>query len=514
MGNDKWLHDYSVRFVARVLNEDRLRTVLERNFSARAIEITHDISKRRLDPVRPPQSWKPRPGSLAAHIIDLLDDGRAYRASELIAVIGGRRCPQTLARLVNIGAIDRVKHGIYVKAGVKPRRLPPRTLMGPGLRRIYELLKTPRTAVELRESLQVTRQAIEQSVKRMMERGLIKRVSAIGERGSHLYVRADQQTSAAISARAPNLRLPTAQILSTLPMEAPARLVDVVGRGNASLMPKRHIRHLVALGLVELAGPKKRVIVKLTNRGREHPQYDQDSAKVAPLSQSIDLDRPTLDLLLIIHALGTARSIDITMLTGIGRGSKGKGKGTGQHVQQLQLRNLIERVQQPGSKGHSAYRLTKSALGWIATLRGQIQFPDPDEVRRRLEAAHTQYRRDQSERSRRYATPPSFRPDAGRMPAIIALLRANGPLDKHRINALLPKPYAHPRSVDLALDTLRRRGDVIVLRAADLSKRAPRLWALPDRSQPGENASELPTRTEVSLSAEGRDPSETVASRN
>jgi predicted transcriptional regulator len=43
--------------------------------------------------------------------------------------------------------------------------------MGGGLRRIYELLDEPRTTVELRQTLGVTRQAVGNALKILMEAG-------------------------------------------------------------------------------------------------------------------------------------------------------------------------------------------------------------------------------------------------------------------------------------------------------------------------------------------------------
>lgn len=477
MQPDKRLYAYTMQFSARFAAEDRLRSVIERNFGARDIEITCVPLQKKVEVVRPHPRWRPRPGSLAEQVMSALDDGKAHLLRELIETIGTTRVAGAAAKLASMGAIDRMQHGVYVRAGVtvRPPRRPLR--MGPALRRIYDLLETPQTAVELREMVGVTRQAIEQTLKRLMNGGLIKRVDALGERGQHLYIRAEQSSTEALVTRSPNLREPSARILSSLPPDAPARVTDVIGRGPASMLPRKYLHRLEALGLVEFAGARNKFIVTLTNRGREHPQYALDAPKVRRLAQSIDFDQPALEVLLTIHALGAARSLEITLATGIGRHRKGRGRGTGNYIQGLEKRELIEETDPSTKKGHPRYRLTKMGLALIASLRGEIPFPDPNEVRLRLEAERTKYVSEQVKRQQTVRqVQQSHRAQASRAPAIIAMLKDQGPLDKHQINALLAKPFAHPRSIDLVLQIMHKRGQISKI---ERGGKKPALWAIP-----------------------------------
>src|SRR5690242_10248976 len=108
MGGEKQLRAYTVQFASRLLNEQRLRSVLERNFGARAIVVGHTESDLEWPPRRSRPGWKPRPHSNAARVLELLGDGQVWRLTEIGRAIGKKQIGTTVKCLENTGAIRKV----------------------------------------------------------------------------------------------------------------------------------------------------------------------------------------------------------------------------------------------------------------------------------------------------------------------------------------------------------------------------------------------------------------------
>jgi hypothetical protein len=430
MGNDKRLFAYTLHFSSRILDERRMRMVLERSFGARDIRWEHtplaaELNPRPLDP-----NWRPNPGTLAARVFDLLQDGKARRLVEIVAATENKSVASTIVKLVTIGAVVKIARGCYARAGSQPGETPiPARRLGSALQRVYDLLVTPKTAVELREILLVSRQAVDQHLKRLIRRELVRRVPAIGDVGQHVYLRTGDRVALALRERTVKLGGNAARLLSTLPPDAPVRLVDLIGRGPSSMT----------------------------------------------LRETMDFDQPSLEILLTIYALGAARSIDLTLCTGIGRYRKGKGAGMGNYVQRLEDVGFLGIVNS-AADGHPQYCLTKAGLAYVNTLRGLVKFPQATKLRQRLGAARAKYRGEQSARSLSAGS----RGPGRRLVSIVTLLRQRGPLPTTEINALLPEPYPNPKSINLAMQMLCDRGEVIV------KDRAPGraiMWSVPSVEQ-------------------------------
>jgi DNA-binding MarR family transcriptional regulator len=397
---------------------------------------------------------------------------------EILRRVPDRSAVGMITRLADIGAIVTPAWGYYAKAGVdissfdRPERDPER--LGPAMRRMLDELDRPRSAIELKAILGGSRQAIEQKLKKLMAMKLIKRIDALGERGRHVYLKAEERADHLLVDRAPVLREPAARLLSMVPADAPTRLIDMIGTDAHA--QRKHIVSLIGLGLLEWSGTRNQRVIRLTNSGREHPQYDAEAPKSRPLREAL-IPTEALQLLLGIHALGEARSIDLTLALSLGRGRKNKGTGTGQHIQRLEQNGLIEAT---GSKKgrHPSYRLTPAGLSHAATIRGEIEFPDPEVLKERLVAQRARYLDEQ--RKRGLAGLPA---QNGRLLSILAALKDHGPLETNDINVRLPDPYGDPRSINLAMRTLLDRGKVAILRKH--STRRPTLWGLPEEKNAG-----------------------------
>jgi hypothetical protein len=377
-------------------------------------------------------------------------------------------------RLTQTGAVHKLGRGLYGLPGAVAPAPNPEPL-GPALQRVYDLLELPRTPVELRETLGVTRQAIEQTLKRLVTCGLVKRVDTEGEPGDHVYLRADQTTLVAMLRRSPKLRKPAARLLSSVPGDGAVRLSDLVGKGPDAVSRRTQVKRLSDLALVEISGVQKHKIVRLTQRGRQHPQFDFGAEKLPALRHTFNLGNAQTKILLTIYALGEAQSIDVTLLTGIGKGRKGRGSGVGNYMQYLRKVKLVECVAIDG-KRHPRYRLTPGGRDYIALLKGEINLPDSDEMRSLLNDARQQYQATAATHVRNRVLPTH-----GSRPAdVLTTIARYGPLERKRLNALLPNPYSNLGSLLNILREFKRRGKVVVIRDRDIrNPHSAILWGMP-----------------------------------
>lgn len=482
MSHDKRLYIHTIEFRARLLDRKRLNEVLERNFGARQIKVRSVATKRDLKAIAPHPNWTPKPGSVGARILALLSDGAVHARVEILRLVPDKSCVGTITRLRDLGAIVSPAWGYYAKAGAnisgfeRPAFDPER--LGPAMRRMLDELEQPKSAVELKDILGGTRQAIEQKLKKLRQMKLIRRIDALGERGRHVYLKADARADQILLGRPPVLRDTAARLLSLIPPEASSSLADVIGTGNLATSQRNIMRSLVRQGLIEWSGTRNKRVVRLTNLGREHPQYDPAAPKAPPLRETL-VSTDSLRLLLAIHALGEARSIDLTLALNLGRRRK-RGGGTGQLIQRLEETGFVEAIGKPaGSKRgrHLPYRLTPAGVSYVTTVRGEIEFPDDATLRATLERERALYVEEQKHR----APAPGFQVDNRRYLAILDALRDHGPLATTAINSRLPDPYTDPRSINLAMRTLLDRGQVVVLQDHDRRTKQPIIWGLPTK---------------------------------
>lgn len=144
----------SVQFKAPIIDRDRVLQVLRHHFGAvdATVEVTPILPTRRLGPAGKEPGPDTQAGRMLAHMRQVM----VARVSDL-AAIGERGVIQHLTEL---DFLERARHGVYKLAGLDDDLLKPRAVdlkRSPGLKRVYDLLKTPKSSHELVEALGITR---------------------------------------------------------------------------------------------------------------------------------------------------------------------------------------------------------------------------------------------------------------------------------------------------------------------------------------------------------------------
>lgn len=482
MQKDARVYRYVVAFDGRAIDERRFREVVERNFGVKDVTVSRtDVPAPAGSATEPlAAAAPPAPGSKAGRVLAVLGDGRAWRLAAIKAASGVANANASLDRLVDRGLVSKLRWGLYCKAGAESDAVetPAEAPRSASLRRLHDMLTEPRTAVELKEALGVSRQAVEQKLKRLMEEGWIARAATVeGEAGHHVYHRTDRVPAGALRRRPPSLRPVEARCLSCLTATDAHAVADVADVVGLELMAAaRSLRRLADFGLVDLVGTMRSRVARLLSRGIEHPAYDPEAPKAAPFDPVKKASPRTTAVVRMLSALGSATSLELTLLTGIGRGKKAGEAGTGNVVHWLRRAGYLE-TDVPDA-GYGVHRLTKRGLALASALRHGEPIP-PEEARRRLESAMTQYRREASERTRAgLASRPSG--THGKADDVLAVVREHGPIATSDVNAKLPTPYGHPRSVDLTLRTLASRGLVVAAPTGGGPGRSVNFWSAVD----------------------------------
>jgi len=345
---------------------------------------------------------------------------------------------------------------------------------------LLELLATPRTVPELRQLLPVSPQAIHQHLKRLLDRGMVARVETFGVGARHAYVQARKFSSVhSLRKWKPRLREADASVLSALPAESTVlahEVARIAGVGQTAMTSA--IRRLEGLGLVKGARDGWLRTLRITKMGLNHPQYGATTMRAPDYAPERSMNRQAAEVLLVIHALGEARSLEITLLTGATR--TGGAVATANVIQRLKKSGfVVTRAGVPGSQ--RCHRLSAAGRRRAEGLRRSLPFPDPETLRRRLDREMRDYRRRQSLRMGARAVGRRW---SGRGGDLVDLLRQNGPLPYEMINKLLPRPYPNPRSVDSMLRRLAKSGDAIIVESPVRGRRRSNLWGVPPNTTP------------------------------
>jgi DNA-binding MarR family transcriptional regulator len=364
------MHRYSITFDAPTIDEIRLRELLEREFRLARVSITRETGSGAL-----PEESK-SPSKLEKAILEILSDGQAIRRKQLQNFLGQppnrRFLDGTLRRLIDRGEVEKVRHGVYIRAGAThpdSSKIPPLNYDAahPARDRVLKLLSEAHSAVELRTELDVSRQRVEQIVKVLMHEGLVHRIPAPGERGQHLYLRTDIDPNKALLGRQPFLTDVRAKVLSVHSPETIHRARDVSKvRGTSHWAVVKSLKKLSAQGLLYTFKIGQHFYVGLTPRGYEHPQFDLDAPKAQPADLFEDCNKATIWFLQALSVLGPARTIDVTDT--LPEGFYGAvGYKSGQVTQRLQMASLIEADSKKSGK-QSRYRLTAKGSYTAAVL--------------------------------------------------------------------------------------------------------------------------------------------------
>ena len=371
------MHRYIVDFNAPTVDETRLRGTLEREFAVSRLSITRQTE------TKPEQDTLPARSELDRQILAFLDDSRAKRRKQIQLELGHadtrRTIDAALKRLVERGQVEKIRNGVFINAGAphpRPEDIPPLNYKTASRTRdqILNLLSTPRTAVELRKKMGVSRQRVEQILKRMIIAGQVRTVEVAGERGQHVYGRAERQ---------PDLTEARAKVLSTLCPEIIHWVQDIANTTNiARHQTPQNVKQLSAQGLVYMFRLGQRCYVGLTPCGHEHPQYVRDAPKAQPADPFRDTSKARARFLQTLSVLGAARCIDVTdtLPRDFFDGAKSK---SGKVIEGLQYASLIKVVaREPGR--NPRYRLTAKGHDAAAVLNRLRPPPDKQELEARI----------------------------------------------------------------------------------------------------------------------------------
>lgn len=165
-------------------------------------------------------------------------------------------------------------------------------------------------------------------------------------------------------------------------------------------------------------------------------------------------------ILLLIAALGEARSRDITLLTGYGR-RRNRGAGVANHLARLKADGLIAAKSTTGRQPFYALSATGHAF-----VRGR-DIPDGEALRGHLDQALKAFKEEGASKA-----------SAGRMVETwnhIRALLAKRPHSTAELIAARPELFTNPTSIHVALKVLCARGEV--RKIAEARGRRPAVWA-------------------------------------
>ena len=346
-----------------------------------------------------------RPGKIHDAILSILKDDKPHRRRDIIEAACSRGLSYTgvnnaLARMVAAGEIVCFRHGLYgslrtslASAAVVPPRIN-RLKEKSSFTRVVELIQgRPQTAFILREQVPVSRQRMEQILRKAESQKLIKRISTeFGERGKYAYV----AVAAANEIKGPASTLidRRRQLLSSL---APGKLY--YGKELASFfgVPATSqitdaLAELTRLGLVSTLSVGIKTFCSLTPSGASHGDYDMDAPKAPPVDLVGEIGVFKSKYLQAMKVLGgSARTVDLTYAVGetVANGAR---RNSGQMMQMLQEIHLVQRPQNRAIR-QSAYSLTESGHQVAALLDRYIEPPERATLEARI-ATRTKLKAD------------------------------------------------------------------------------------------------------------------------
>lgn len=475
------------------LDESRLRDVLEREFRLSAIAIVRDGPEGQ---IIPPTTAEPKT-ELDTVLLMCLSNGKPWRRKALIERASSAGSlnviHRSLMRLERTGVIRKIRHGVFISADAAvgaEREIPPLNMdvRRPTNSKTLELLTTPRSASDLREILKVTRQRIDQILKKMIKERIVRRFEVAGEKGKFMYVLSEHFDQDVLLKRSPILRSPRERLLSSLSPQTLCRAADLSLIALSSSSKTRHyLEQLSALGLSMSFKLGQHTYIGITPRGLAHPQYDSDAPKCEPADIVADFGEARVRFVQYLELLGSARTIDLTYAMPKGY-FEGKGRGSGQIIQGLEGAGIVQRAEL-NDRGHPLYALTDRGRFLSCIMARVNALPSAADLQRVISERH--HERSELIRSASLKASRVSRTGSPNQAAIIRSLEV-GPLTTPQIIAKMDTKFKNPRSVHLALQTLHRRG---LIRLAGINAKKQNVWTLPAMAPaPRASAPELSTR--------------------
>lgn len=480
------MYNYAISFVSPGIDEAELRDFLETHFSVENCS----IGRSRLGAVRrirAETSERRKTPNLEELVFSLLETGEIMSPAGMKLALEGVRCsrlPQVLASLVSGGQVRKVAHGLYMLASFpEPTPQAIEGLRGKISRRpkggkdeeVLDFLAQPRDAVEVRAHLGVTRQAVDQRLKRLLDLGKIHRTELNGK--VYLFGKDRDELEAEVERREHELSPAARKLLSALPRSGLVLLSELADFASVGVHAADK-----ALGVLKANGLAQRIRIEVsqfaavTDEGLCHEAFDDDSEKAPPSDMEKVFGLRRLEVLQVLEVLGPLLSSEITMaLAGLHSGDT--GQKVGQRIQYLRSRGLVAT---PGKQGQKQvpHELTPEGRRIVAHLKINNPLPSAEELRHHIRSgikARAELLGG--------AGGESWRP-SGRSLSMLEALASDGPLSLTELARRIDPPFANPRSVDNAAKELQRRGLVhrIEEEGAGTAKR-PYKWRLTDEGR-------------------------------
>ena len=377
---------YTISFTATGLDERKFRQSCER-LGATEVSITRS---------RQGTSAQSR-NEIEEAIKSILEDDMPHRRRDIIEAIRSRGLSyrgvdQALGRLVAAGEIVCFKHGLYgsLRTSVaSATALPPRInklKKASSFTRVVELIQNqPQTAVVLREKVQVSRQRMEQILKKAESRNLIRRVpTEFGEKGRYAYI-SETAAISEIENRKSTLLERRKQLLSSMAPDTlySARQLAAHFDVPITLQIKEALAELSRLGLVKTLAVGIKVFCSLTSAGAVHNDYITDAPKAPRVDLVAEIGEIKSRFLQALRALGgAARTIDLTSAVLEPR-IDGSRTNSGQMMQMLEEVGLVHRPKKRDIR-QTAYSLTETGQQVAALLDRYIHPPERSALELRI----------------------------------------------------------------------------------------------------------------------------------
>jgi DNA-binding HxlR family transcriptional regulator len=444
---------YSLELSAKALHESRLRGVGEYAFQLSGMVILR-IRASAMSTVKSQGTI----AALESAILDLLSDKRPWRRKRVFENVrnlgSAPKIYTALQRLESGGEIKRARHGVYLSAEAPlpdEKDIPPLHMVvdRPSFSKAVDLLREPKSSIELQEALGVSRQRVDQIVKSLMRNGTLLRSEVSGERGAFIYILSDMHRSAAIVRRNPKFHVSRARLLSALSPDVLARASDVAAAAAQPFATiGEYIKQLAAGGFILGFKLGRHRYVVITPRGIQHPQYDKYAPKAAPADIVADLGETRIRFIELLSVLSAAATLELTYAMPTGYFDSAAQKAS-QIVQRLERAGIVEEVRAaPGE--HPKYRLTE--LGhFVASVIRRTRIPPAEQeliqsiAKRRAFAAR-------QEAERRWASPTQK--------SILTALQIFGRLSAKQLNDHMEEKFSNCGSIYFAMRTLTKRGAI------------------------------------------------------
>jgi predicted transcriptional regulator len=410
-------------------------------------------------------------------LMSLFEEGALVSPKTLKGTIPGLEnstLQNDLRKLCMAGLLRKVGHGMYQSTSVPEpteaeilavRHSKRVRVTGTEDERLLSFLAEPREGTDVRFHLRVSRQRVDQKLKLLMDKGIVRRKQIDGRR--YLYCTDHGRLETAIAERVRHLSHAAKRMMEALP-DGPCLLADMASFcGLGSGAANEAADELEALGFVRSLRLSKWKVITLTEAGKASEYAIPVSAKAEPSNLSEAFGDHRGDVIEILAILGEATSKELTMAMRGVHPDKGD-PSIGQRVQRLRGEGLLVSVTIRGNK-HPPHRLSevgKEIWGYIMPFRSP---PSRSELLEHVRIGLEDLR------SRSGQPGGEWQPNE-RAIAMLRVMDAMGTATQREIVELMDGPFEHPRSADLALNVLKDRG--LVERGGKGTARSPYGWAI------------------------------------